>query len=192
MKYKLCPDYSSAPRLCFSHSRALSLRNLVSGYECGGVFPAGVGPGSPSRDAASWLPSRFGLSVETRRQYGWLRMVFSDASLEGEPGPTPAGKALPHSYSTGPLGDKKHLFGPRFFNIPFFCTMFGLEKLGTVDQNWLERIQWSDLLLRTLVVGRRQQSESIEAALDMEYVWSSHVGVRKFDELVGAIACRVA
>ena len=26
----------------------------------------------------------------------------------------------------------------------------------------------SDLLLRTLVVGRRQQSESIEAALDME------------------------
>ena len=27
---------------------------------------------------------------------------------------------------------------------------------------------WSDLLLRTLVVGRRQQSESIEAALDME------------------------
>ena len=58
-------------------SRALSLRNLVSGYECGRVFPAGVGPGSPSRDAANWLPSRFGLSVETRRQYGWLRMVFS-------------------------------------------------------------------------------------------------------------------
>ena len=27
---------------------------------------------------------------------------------------------------------------------------------------------WSDLLLRTLVVGRRQQSESIEAALDMK------------------------
>ena len=32
----------------------------------------------------------------------------------------------------------------------------------------------SDLLLRTLVVGRRQQSESIEGALDME--------LRKFDE----------
>ena len=31
--------------------RALSLRNLVLGYECGRVFPAGVGPGSPSRDA---------------------------------------------------------------------------------------------------------------------------------------------
>ena len=44
----------------------------------GRVFPAGVRPGSPSRDAANRLPSRFGLSVETRRQYGWLRMVFSD------------------------------------------------------------------------------------------------------------------
>ena len=38
-------------------SRALSLRNLVSGYECGRVFPAGVGPGSPSGDAVNWLPS---------------------------------------------------------------------------------------------------------------------------------------
>ena len=45
--------------------------------------------------------------------------------------------------------------------------MCGLEKLGIADQNWLER-DLSDLLLRTLVVGRRQQSESIEAALDME------------------------
>ena len=36
----------------------------------------GVGPGSPSRDAANWLPSQFGLSVETGRRYGWLRMVF--------------------------------------------------------------------------------------------------------------------
>ena len=34
-------------------SRALSPRNLVSGYERGTVFPAGVGPGSPSRDAAN-------------------------------------------------------------------------------------------------------------------------------------------
>ena len=62
-------------------SRALSLRNLVSGYECGRVFPAGVGPGSPLRDAANWLPSRSYLSVETRRQYGWLRMVFSGVRL---------------------------------------------------------------------------------------------------------------
>ena len=26
----------------------------------------------PSRDAANWLPSRFSLSVETRRPYGWF------------------------------------------------------------------------------------------------------------------------
>ena len=43
--------------------------------------------------------------------------------------------------------------------------MCGLEKLGFVDQNWLER-NLSSLLLRTLVVGRRQQSEAIEVALD--------------------------
>ena len=61
---------------CCSLPRALSLRNLVSEYECGSVFPAGVGPGSPARDAANWLPSRFSLAVETRRRYGWLRMVF--------------------------------------------------------------------------------------------------------------------
>ena len=48
------------------------------------------------------------------------------------------------------------------------CTMCGLEKLGLVDQNWLER-NLSGLMLRTLlVVGRRQQSESIEVALVME------------------------
>ena len=62
-------------------SRALSLRNLVSGYECGRVSPAGVGLGSPSRDAANWLPSRFSLPVETRRQYDWLRMMFSGVRL---------------------------------------------------------------------------------------------------------------
>ena len=56
----------------YIHPRAISLRNLVSGYECGRVFPAGVGPGSRSRVAANWLPSRFSLSVETRRLYGWL------------------------------------------------------------------------------------------------------------------------
>ena len=67
----------------FLMARARSLRNLlVSGNECGRVFPAGVGPGSPSRDAANWLPSRFSLSVETRRRYGWLRMmVFPGARL---------------------------------------------------------------------------------------------------------------
>ena len=62
-------------------SRALYLRNLVSEYECGRVFPAGVRPGSPSRDAANWLSSRLSRSTETRRRYGWLRMVFRGARL---------------------------------------------------------------------------------------------------------------
>ena len=62
-------------------TRALSLRKLVSGNECGRVFPGGVGPGSPSRDAANWLPSRFGLPVETRRRCGWLRMMFPGVRL---------------------------------------------------------------------------------------------------------------
>ena len=59
-----------------------------------------------------------------------------------------------------------HHHGPRCFNFPYFCTMYGLEKLGFVDQNWLER-NFSVFLLRTLVVGRRQHSESIEVALDI-------------------------
>ena len=45
--------------------------------------------------------------------------------------------------------------------------MCGLEKLGIVDQSWLER-NFYVFLLRTLVVGRRQHSESIEVALDMD------------------------
>ena len=60
-----------------------------------------------------------------------------------------------------------HYHGPRYFNFAYFCTMCGLEKLGLVDQNCLERY-FSVFLLRTLVVGRRQHSESIEVALDKE------------------------
>ena len=60
-----------------------------------------------------------------------------------------------------------HHHGPRYFNFPYFCTMCGLEKFGFVDQSCLERI-FSCFLLRTLVVGRRQHSESIEVALGME------------------------
>ena len=59
------------------------LRKLVSGYECGRVFPAGVGPGSPSRDAADWLLPRISLSVETRR-HGWLRMRCSQVRASSE------------------------------------------------------------------------------------------------------------
>ena len=60
-----------------------------------------------------------------------------------------------------------HHHGPLYFIFSYFCTMCGLEKLELVDQNCLERI-FSCVLLRTLVVGRRQHSESIEVALDME------------------------
>ena len=60
-----------------------------------------------------------------------------------------------------------HHHGPRFFNFSYLCTMCGLEKLGHVDQNWLER-NFSVFLLRTLAVGRQQHPESIEVALDME------------------------
>ena len=56
--------------------------------------------------------------------------------------------------------------GPRYFNFPDFCTMYSLEKLGLVDQNWSER-DLSALLLRTLAAGRRQQFESVEVALDI-------------------------
>ena len=59
-----------------------------------------------------------------------------------------------------------HHHGPRYFLFPYFCAMCDFKKLGLIDQNWLER-NLSALLLRTLVVGRRQQSESIEAALDI-------------------------
>ena len=51
---------------------ALSLRNLILGYECGRDFPVGLGLNSPLRDTMS---TRFSRSVETRRRFGWLRMV---------------------------------------------------------------------------------------------------------------------
>ena len=94
--YDVRIDYVSPSYVyCYAvRSRARSLRNLlVSGNECGRVFPAGVGPGSPSRDAANWLPSRFSLSVETRRRYGWLRMmVFPGARLFPSPNLVPFGR----------------------------------------------------------------------------------------------------
>ena len=33
-----------------------------------------------------------------------------------------------------------HHHGPPYFNFHFFCTLCGLEKLGIVDQNWLEHV----------------------------------------------------
>ena len=57
-----------------------------------------------------------------------------------------------------------YFHGPQYFNFPYFCMTCGPKKLGPVDQNRLGR-DFPALLLRTLAVGRRQQSESIEAAL---------------------------
>ena len=35
-----------------------------------------VGSGSPLRDAVNWLSLRFSRSIETRRRYGWSRMML--------------------------------------------------------------------------------------------------------------------
>ena len=107
-------------------------RNLVSGHECGRAFSAGVWPGSPSRDAANWLSSRFSLSVETRWRYGWLRMVFPGARLfrapiwgpsgewrharsrehcRGEPGSSLSGGYTPDSAEGGGQLDRRRARG---------------------------------------------------------------------------------
>ena len=50
-----------------------------------------------------------------------------------------------------------------------FCTLgLGSDGCHHYSITILVGTYLSDLLVRTLVVGRRQQSESIEAALDME------------------------
>ena len=73
-------------------------------------------------------------------------------------------------------GQGLHHPGPQFFIFSHFCMVCGPEKLGLVDQTWLER-DMSALLLRTLAVGRRHhQSESIEVALDIYgVVVDSHI-----------------
>ena len=67
-----------------------------------------------------------------------------------------------------------HHHGPRYFNFSYFCTtMCGLEKHGLL----VDLTGWSAIFpfffLRTLVVSRRQHSESIEVALDI--IWSKEV-----------------
>ena len=58
------------------------------------------------------------------------------------------------------------------FQIPYFCTLCGLEKLGLVDQNQLER-NLSALSLRTLVwVGDYNPSPSRSRLLS---IWSKEV-----------------
>ena len=56
-----------------------------------------------------------------------------------------------------------HHHEPRYFNFLIFVRCVALRNLELLVGTYL-----FDLLLRTLVVGRRQQPESIEAALDME------------------------
>ena len=96
--------------------------------------------------------------VHKERRTGKIRGAFSGMhrALDGwmlARAPAPPAQGLHHH-------------GPRsVFQFHYFSTMCGLEKIGFVDQNWLER-NLSSLLLRTLVVGRRQQSVSIEVALD--------------------------
>ena len=75
--YGITVDFSPILNIVPSPSETCFL-----GYECGRVFPAGVGPGSPSKDAVNWLSSRFSQFVQTRRRYyGWLRMVFPGVRL---------------------------------------------------------------------------------------------------------------
>ena len=88
---KCCGNYFEYIIFRFLQSRALSLRNLVLGYECERVFSAGVGLGSPSTDTANCLSLRLGRSVETRRRYGWLRMVFPGECLFRAPIWCPSG-----------------------------------------------------------------------------------------------------
>ena len=61
--------------------------------------------------------------------------------------------------------------GPRYFKFPYFCTMCGLEKLGLVDQNLLER-NLSGLLLRTL---RSWVGDNIPSRSRLLSIWSKEV-----------------
>ena len=60
-----------------------------------------------------------------------------------------------------------HRHEPRRYNVPFSFMTCSLEKLGLVYQNRLEH-DWFALVLRALLVGRRQQSESTNVASVME------------------------
>ena len=59
--------------------------------------------------------------------------------------------------------------GSWYYHFPYIFVTCGLDELGLVDQNGLE-CDLSALLLRMLAMGRRQPSETIEAARDMEHV----------------------
>ena len=89
-----------------------------------------------------------------KRRTGKIRGAFSrmHRALDGwmlTRAPASSARGLHYH---GPL----HCHGPRYFIFLYFCTICGLEKLEPVHENWLER-NLSSLLLRTLVVGRRQK-----------------------------------
>ena len=72
-------------------------------------------------------------------------------------------------------GPPRH--GPRYFNFPYFCMTCGLGKLEPIDQNCLEH-DLCAVLLRALAMGKRQRSESIGVALDMEQGgFMNHFGI---------------
>ena len=62
-----------------------------------------------------------------------------------------------------------HHYGPRYFNFLTFVQSVALRNLDLLIKTGWSAIL-SGLLLRTLIVGRRQQSESIEVALDVVVV----------------------
>ena len=60
-----------------------------------------------------------------------------------------------------------HHHGPRYFNFSYICTCVALRKLDLmIKSGW--SVIFPGFVLRTLVVGRRLHSESIEVALDMK------------------------
>ena len=72
------------------------------------------------------------------------------------------------SAPTSPAQGLYHHHGTWYFNCPNFCmTCVAVQILDLLIKTGLEH-DLSALFLRTLPVGRRQQPESIEVAVDME------------------------
>ena len=125
VRYRLFPQKPPGSRLWFSRtgvqpSPGLSTIELPSAFAESGAYPPGRSlPGSP-RQCSLPLACRHppeGYQIEARKGRTPQNIILSQpcprrvstdrpnregrqlaASLEGEPGPTPAGKTLPHSY----------------------------------------------------------------------------------------------
>ena len=125
VKHQLCPQKSPGSSLCVSRtgvqpSPGSSTIELPSAFAESGAYPPDRAlPGSPRQHslplACRTCPKGHQIGARKRRAPGktilsqpYRRRVPTDrlnregsqlaASLEGEPGPTPAGKTLPHSY----------------------------------------------------------------------------------------------